>query len=96
MRRARFVLWSVLLALVRLGGIGMVLARNGLSARTGLTPVEDRALYEVRKRVIAFDTGERQNPQAGRWREAVHHFQEECAVCHGVAGKGDGMLGPLV
>lgn len=96
MRRARFVLWSVLLALVLLGGIGMVLARNGLSARTGLTPLEDRALYEVRKRVIAFDTGERQNPQAGRWREAVHHFQEECAVCHGVAGKGDGMLGPLV
>jgi mono/diheme cytochrome c family protein len=96
MRRARFVLWSVLLALVLAASFGMALVRNGLSARSGLTSAEDRILYEVRKRVIAFNSGDRQNPQAGQWREAVHHFEEECAVCHGPAGRGDGMLGPLV
>ena len=96
MRRARFVLWSVLLALLLVASIGVALARNGLSARTGLTAVEDGVLYELRKRVIAFSAGDRQNPHAGRWREAAHHFQEECAVCHGPAGRGNGMLGPLV
>lgn len=96
MRRARFVLWSVLLALVLVASIGMALARNGLSARSGLTSVEDRILYEFRKRAVAVSTDDRQNPQARRWREAVHHFEEECAVCHGPAGRGDGLLGPLV
>lgn len=96
MRRARFVLWSVLLALVLFASFGMALARNGLSARSSLTSVEDRILYELRKRVIALDTTDRQNPQTGRWREAAHHFEEECAVCHGPAGRGDGMLGSLV
>jgi len=96
MRRARFVLWSVLLALVLVASIGMALTRNGLSARSGLSSIEDRMLYGLRKRVIALDSGDRRNPQTGRWREAVHHFEEECAVCHGAAGRGDGMLGPLV
>jgi cytochrome c553 len=95
-RRARVVVWSLLLALAMVASVGIALARNGLSARTGLTGVEDRILYEVRKRAIAFATGERDNPHAGGWREAVHHFQQECAVCHGPAGRGDGMLGPLV
>lgn len=96
MRRSRCLLWALLLTAVLLASIGLALARNGLSARAGLSSVEDRILYELRKRVIALDTGDRQNPQAGRWREAVHHFQEECAVCHGAAGRGDGLLGPLV
>lgn len=96
MRRSRFILWALLLTFVLVAGIGLALARNGLSARHGLTATEDRFLYELRKRMIALAAGEAQNPQAGRWREAAHHFQDECAVCHGPAGRGDGMLGPLV
>lgn len=96
MRRSRCILMAILLAVVLVAAVGLTLARNGLSARSGLTSVEDRVLYEFRKAAVALDTGDRQNPQSGRWREAVHHFQEECAVCHGPAGRGNGMLGPLV
>lgn len=76
---------------------GWALVRNGASARDGLTAYEERILYQVRKVAIAAEAGSAANPLAGFpdvWREAAGHYVEECAVCHGPAGRGDGLLGP--
>ncbi len=81
---------AVIGALVVLLATGAVLLRNGLSAAAGLTPVEDELFYHIRKTAVAAAAREGNNPYAGdasAWKDAVHHFDHECAFCHGPAGR---------
>lgn len=92
----RFLAWAIAGALIAVGAAGWALMRNGASAQSGLSQVEENLLYRLRKSAVALDAQDRANPYGGAaeaWQEAASHFREECAVCHGSAGRGDGMLG---
>lgn len=92
----RMLVAAIIGALVTAVVLGAALVRNGASAQAGLTQTEERIMYELRRAAVAADARDHVNPYDNvpdAWREAAAHFKEECAVCHGPAGQGDGELG---
>ena len=90
-----FVLVVVLIAGV-LGGLGVSMLHNGLSARAKPTELEAMLARSARHMAIPSDARKQQNPIPGsaeNLRDARLHFADHCAVCHGNDGSGDTMIG---
>jgi mono/diheme cytochrome c family protein len=95
MSRGHVIVWCVVSSVVTLGAITWVLTRNGVSARDRLSAPVDHVLQQVRMAAINADLQPLHNPLAGQpdaWREGGGEFQHDCAMCHGVDGRGDGPL----
>lgn len=82
-------------AAIALAAGGWALVRDGVSARSRLSPLEERVMYQVRLAVVANAATDQANPygSADAWRAAAGAYLDECAVCHGPAGRGDAPLG---
>ena len=89
------VLSLLLLALV--GGIILfVWTRSGVSARVEPGRLEQAVALRLRNLAIPNKARAERNPYADQpdaWREAVDHFEEHCAICHGSDGRGSTDIG---
>jgi len=97
--RWRLLAWAIVGVVVGAGGVGYALVRDGASAQTGLTATEERILQQFRVGAVQRDASDRRNPYANEpqaWRDAAHHYHDECSLCHGPSGHGDGPLGTKI
>jgi mono/diheme cytochrome c family protein len=90
-----------LLLLLAVTGAGalviFVLAiRQGVGARRDTTPMEVRAARQVRHLAIPRAARDQPNPERASpqgLRDAMHHFADHCASCHGNNGRGQTDIG---
>lgn len=85
---------SVLGALALIAGL--ILTRDGLSARTEPPAIEALAARHIRSLAIPSGAKARSNPYANdgqAWVEGGRHFQDHCSVCHGDDGTGKSEIG---
>lgn len=97
MRVIRVAIVTILVVIAVLVVAGIVAVRNGgLSADAQPGPLE-RAVAARALRLSIPDTADRQqNPfaaDAQAWKTAADHFEDHCAVCHGVDGHGKTEMG---
>jgi mono/diheme cytochrome c family protein len=91
---------TVVVVVVAIVAFGYVLLRNeGLAADRAPGAVETFVARRVVR--LSIPTAERSlaNPSAAdadAWRDAVDHFGEHCAVCHGDDGRGHSEFGRLM
>ena len=89
----------VLLSILVLAGLaylGIVLARHGFSAREKPSRVEEFLARHARKIATPAGARELKNPYPSTSEslaEARAHWVEHCALCHGLDGSGDTVIG---
>ncbi len=69
---------------------------NVFSATASPGRFESSVALRLRNRSIPPDAKAMRNPLAGQrdaWRDAIDHFGDHCAVCHGADGKGASEIG---
>ncbi len=91
---------AIVLAVLLLVGVGayvyMRTAMNGFSARAQPSRTETMLAEYARATAMPASAKNMKNPIAlspGVQQEALAHFADHCAVCHGNNGKGDTMFG---
>jgi mono/diheme cytochrome c family protein len=91
------VLLIVLVAAISLAiGVGISMLHNGLSTRATPTKMEAMVARAARLMAIPADARAMQNPVDPTpqvLHDALLHFADHCAVCHGNDGSGDTMMG---
>jgi mono/diheme cytochrome c family protein len=97
-RLVRVVLAVVVLgAIVAIGGVVFLRSRaEGFSARSNPTAIEEFAAQTARRLALPSGAKERLNPVPNTQEnvdEAMAHWADHCAVCHGNDGTGDGTMG---
>jgi cytochrome c553 len=73
----------------------LVFRDGGLAASSEPGRLEESVAERLVSLSIPRDAHERTNPLANgeAWREAVGHYQDHCAVCHGKDGRADTEIG---
>ena len=87
---------TILLLVVVSGAAAVVLARRGFSARAEPSAVEQFIATRLHRLSIPAAASAQTNPFAGdpsAWRAAAHHFEDHCAGCHGMDGRGQTAIG---
>ncbi|MBI2834910.1 MAG: cytochrome c [Acidobacteria bacterium] len=70
--------------------------RNGYSTRVAPNAAEEFIALRVRDLATPADAKEQVNPygnEPNAWRQAVAHFEDHCAMCHGSDGRGRSEIG---
>lgn len=92
----RFMAGVVVGAVIVAAGGLVLVARDGLSARTAPSALEARAARAIRRLAIPAERRDRANPLPASARvlaEGRAHFADHCASCHGNDGRGQSELG---
>lgn len=87
---------TLLLVAVVLVVVGLIVTRDGLSARAQPSRLEASIARSLRNLATPANAKEQKNPYAdkpGSWRLAAEHFQDHCAICHGPDGRGRSPIG---
>lgn len=89
---------TLVLILIVVAGIAAVASffRGGMSSRGAPSFMESILAREVRHMAIPADGRNRQNPVPAspeNLHDAMLHFADHCAICHGNDGSGDTMIG---
>ena len=74
----------------------VLVARRGLAADQEPGRLERTIASQLVRLSIPAEAEQQVNPlgsQPDTWREAVKHYQDHCAACHGRDGKGDTEIG---
>jgi cytochrome c len=86
---------TVLVIIVVIVAVGYAKVKDGgLSAEAEPTRIESSVARRLVRLSIPSDVKNMKNPAgADSWREAVDHFEDHCAVCHGNDGRGHTHIG---
>ena len=87
---------TVLVLIVVLCVAGYLAVRNGLAAGAEPGGLERALAARALRLSIPADAERQQNPlkaDAQAWRTAADHFEDHCAVCHGIDGHGRTEMG---
>src|SRR5262245_6673383 len=93
MKRARYAV--LLLALIAVGGLWYFISR-GFSARTPPSSAEAFVARYLRRLAVPSGVKDLKNPVAltpEALHEAMEHFADHCAFCHGPDGSGQTQIG---
>lgn len=96
MKRGTLILVVVVVLAGLVGVLVASIFHNGLSARATPTLIETMMARDARHLAIPAAARDLQNPvpaSAENLRDALLHFADHCASCHGNDGSGDTMLG---
>jgi mono/diheme cytochrome c family protein len=96
MRRGTLILLVVVVVAGLVGVLVVSIFHNGLSARATPTLLETMMARDARHLAIPSTARNLQNPvppSAENLRDALLHFADHCASCHGNDGSGDTMFG---
>lgn len=96
MKRGTLILLVVVVVAGLVGVLVVSIFHNGLSARATPTLLETMMARDARRLAIPSTARDLQNPvpaSAENLRDALLHFADHCASCHGNDGRGDTMLG---
>ncbi len=97
MRVLRVVILTVVVLIVVLLVAGVLAVRNGgLSADAQPGALERAAAARALRFSIPSSAERQRNPfaaDAQAWKSAADHFEDHCAVCHGVDGHGKSEMG---
>jgi mono/diheme cytochrome c family protein len=88
------VLFILVIVVVIAAGVSFF--RGGVSSRGTPSAMESMAAREIRHMAIPADARRQQNPIARSpevIRDAMMHFADHCAICHGNDGDGQTMIG---
>src|SRR5690242_15717973 len=95
-RRTRWIL-SILILLVAVAvGVGWDMLDRGFSARMEPNRIEKFIAPRIRNMAIPRDAKEAKNPVAESpdvLDQAMEHFADHCAFCHGSDGSGQTQIG---
>ena len=91
----RFVGAVMVLAVLMLGGLFAYARLTGFRARSTPPAVEAMLARRVRSWAVPASERTRSAPTgpAVQWSDALAHYADHCAVCHGVDGRGDTAMG---
>src|SRR2546423_9881604 len=91
----RDALITVLVIIVVVVAVGYARVKDGgLSAEAEPTRIESSVARRLVRLSIPSDVKNKKNPVGGdAWREAVDHFEDHCATCHGKDGRGRTHMG---
>ncbi|HEY3384411.1 MAG TPA: c-type cytochrome [Vicinamibacterales bacterium] len=96
MRFLRDVGITLAILAILMAGVGYLLTRNGLSARTDPPAIEAFMARHVRRLSMPSNASRAMSPVArdpSAWTEGGRAFQEHCAVCHDEGGSGRSEVG---
>jgi mono/diheme cytochrome c family protein len=95
MRFLRDAVITLLVFFVVVAVVGYVRVRGGgLSAEAEPTRLESSVARRLVKLSIPSDARNRSNPMPSEsWRDALDHYDDHCAVCHGDDGRGHTQVG---
>jgi mono/diheme cytochrome c family protein len=96
MKRGTLILLVVVVGAALVGVLVASIFHNGLSARATPTLLETMMARDARHLAIPSTARNLQNPvpaSTENLRDALLHFADHCASCHGNDGRGDTMLG---
>jgi mono/diheme cytochrome c family protein len=96
MKRGTLILLVVVVVAGLVGVLVVSIFHNGLSARATPTLLETIIARDARHLAIPSTARNLQNPvpaSAENLRDALLHFADHCASCHGNDGRGDTLLG---
>ena len=94
-RTTRLTLVIVIIVVASIAGAWLVVGRR-FSAREGPTAIEEFVARRLRSLATPRDAKAAQNPVAASKEvlaEAMAHFADHCAICHGNDGSGDASIG---
>lgn len=94
-RTTRLTLVIVIIVVASIAGAWLVVGR-GFSAREEPTAIEEFVARRLRSLATPRDAKAAQNPVAASKEvlaEAMAHFADYCAICHGNDGSGDASIG---
>ena len=90
---------AAILALGTFGGYVWLRSANGFSARSKPTSMESFAARAARKLALPAGARDKQNPISKSQEvldEAMGHWADHCAICHGNDGSGKSEMGGLM
>jgi mono/diheme cytochrome c family protein len=96
MKRSNLILLLLLVAAALAIGAGVSILHNGLSARATPTALEAFLARNARHLAIPAKARDERNPITPSdqlLHEAMDHFADHCATCHGNDGSGDTLYG---
>src|SRR5580693_139418 len=96
MKRGTLILLVVVVVAGLVGVLVVSIFHNGLSARATPTLLETMMARDARHLAIPSAARDLQNPvpaSAENLHDALLHFADHCASCHGDDGRGDTLLG---
>ncbi len=96
MRYLRDALITLAILIVIGAAVAFLSLPNLFAATAAPGRFESSMALRLRNRSIPAGAKAMQNPLAGRtdaWRDALNHFGDHCAVCHGNDGKGGSEIG---
>ena len=96
MKRWNLILLLLVLAAGLAIGAGVSMLHNGLSARATPTAMEAMLARNARRMAIPANARNEPNPitaSGQTLQEAMAHFADHCATCHGNDGSGDTLYG---
>jgi mono/diheme cytochrome c family protein len=97
MRPVLRALLLLIIGIALLGGAAVwSIAARGLSTRVPPTALEERLASFTRRLAMPSQARSRPNPVAASPEvldEAIEHFADHCAICHGTDGRGDTEMG---
>jgi len=91
----RDALITVLVIIVVIVAVGYARVKDGgLSAEAEPTRIESSVARRLVRLSIPADVKNMKNPAGGdAWRDAVDHYEDHCAACHGKDGRGKTHIG---